>query len=180
MNSNDIQPTAIDFAYTDETLDPRIRLVPVQSDSSESDSDKENVQPDVPRTVSVSPHEEGEITHLTEKLAKMLLIYRKKLSCTIREVGTLLRKQEYDSTDVLLHLLGQLMNMIIRYTETFRVLAPLAPFMNDQIIKDQLQRLNESELLEKLIRDLLLSPIDRKSTRLNSSHLARSRMPSSA
>ena len=70
MNSNDIQPTAIDFAYTDETLDPRIRLVPVQSDSSESDSDKENVQPDVlhdtdspdvPRTASASPHKEGEI-----------------------------------------------------------------------------------------------------------------------
>ena len=31
--------------------------------------------------------------------------------------------------------------------------------MNDQIIKDQLQHLNESELLEKLIRDLLLLPI---------------------
>ena len=65
MNSNDTQQTAIDFAYTNETLDPRIRLVPVQSDSDESDSDKENVQPDVPRTVSVSSHEEGEITHLT-------------------------------------------------------------------------------------------------------------------
>ena len=61
MNSNDIQSTTIDFAYTNETLDPRIRLVPVQSDSSESDSDKENVQPDVP----TSPREEGEITHLT-------------------------------------------------------------------------------------------------------------------
>ena len=65
MNSNDTQSTTIDFAYTNETLDPRIRLIPVQSDSSESDSDKENIQPDVPRTVSVSPHEEGEITHLT-------------------------------------------------------------------------------------------------------------------
>ena len=47
MNSNDTQQTTIDFAYDNETLDPRIRLVPVQSDSSESDSDKENVQPDV-------------------------------------------------------------------------------------------------------------------------------------
>ena len=70
MNSNDTQPAAIDFAYTNETLDPRIRLIPVQSDSSESDSDKENIQPDVlhdaedpdvPRTASASPHEEGEI-----------------------------------------------------------------------------------------------------------------------
>ena len=70
MNNNDIQSTAIDFAYTNANLDPRIRLVPVQSDSSESDSDKENIQPNVlhdaedpnvPRTVSTSPHEEGEI-----------------------------------------------------------------------------------------------------------------------
>ena len=70
MNSNDTQQTT-DFAYVNETLDPRIRLIPVQSDSSESDSDKENVQPDnaadpdVPRTASASSHEEGEITHLT-------------------------------------------------------------------------------------------------------------------
>ena len=70
MNSNDTQQTTIDFAYDNETLDPRIRLVLVQSDSSESDSDKENVQPDilhdtadpdVPRTASASPTEEGEI-----------------------------------------------------------------------------------------------------------------------
>src|ERR1700684_1040272 len=94
-----------------------------------------------------------------EKLAKMLLIYRKELTKTIRHVGTILRKQEYDNTDALLHLLGRLTKTIIRYTETFRVVASLTPFMNDQIIKDQLQRLNESELLEKLIRDLLLSPI---------------------
>ena len=75
MNSNDIQPTAIDFAYDNETLDPRIRLVLVQSDSSESDSDKENVQPnttdpDVPRTASASSHEEGEITHLTRETSE--------------------------------------------------------------------------------------------------------------
>ena len=94
-----------------------------------------------------------------EKLARMLLIYRRDLIKTIQQLGTLLRKKEYDSTDVLLHLLGRLTDTIIRYTETFRVIAPLAPFMNDQIIKDQLQRSNESELLEKLIRDLLLSPI---------------------
>ena len=61
MNNNDPQYTTIDFTYTNETLDPRIRLVPVQSDSSESDSDKENVRPDVPRTAVASPHEEGEI-----------------------------------------------------------------------------------------------------------------------
>ena len=40
MNSNDTQPTATNFAYTNDTLHPQIRLVPVQSDSSESDSDK--------------------------------------------------------------------------------------------------------------------------------------------
>ena len=87
------------------------------------------------------------------------MIYRRDLTKTIRQVGTLLRKKEYESTDVLLHLLGQLTDTIIRYTETFRIIVLLTPFMNDQIIKDQLQRLNESELLEKLIRDLLLSPI---------------------
>ena len=70
MNSNDTQPTTNNFADNDETLDPQVRLVPVQSDSSESDSDKENVQPDVPRTVSVSSHEEGEITHLTGETSK--------------------------------------------------------------------------------------------------------------
>ena len=67
MNSNDTN--------TNETLDPRFRLVLVQSDSSESDSDKENVQPDaadpdVPRTASASSHEEGEITHLTGETSK--------------------------------------------------------------------------------------------------------------
>ena len=65
MNSNDTD--------TNETLDPRIRLVPVQSDSSESDSDKENVQPDVPRTVSVSSNEEGEVTHLTGETSENAL-----------------------------------------------------------------------------------------------------------
>ena len=76
MNSNDTQYTANDFAYTNETLDPQIRLIPVQSDSSESDSDKENVQPDnaadpdVPRTASASSHEEGEITHFTGEISK--------------------------------------------------------------------------------------------------------------
>ena len=43
----------------------------------------------------------------------MLLIYRKELTKTIRQVGTLLRKKEYDGTDVLLHLLGQLTDTII-------------------------------------------------------------------
>ena len=67
MNSDDTN--------VNETLDSRIRLVLVQSDSSESDSDKENVQPnatdpDVPRTASASPHEEGEITHLTGEISK--------------------------------------------------------------------------------------------------------------
>ena len=70
MNNNDIQSTAIDFAYTNANLDPRIRLVPVQSNSSESDSDKENIQPDVPRTVSTSPHEEGEIIQGTRETSK--------------------------------------------------------------------------------------------------------------
>ena len=70
MNSDDIQPTAVDFAYTNKTLDLRIRLIPVQSDSSKSDSNKENIQPNVhrdakdpnvPRTASASPYEQGEI-----------------------------------------------------------------------------------------------------------------------
>ena len=70
MNNNDTQHTTIDFTNTNETLNRRIRLIPVQSDSSESDSDKENIQPDVlhdakdpdvPRTASASPHKEGEI-----------------------------------------------------------------------------------------------------------------------
>ena len=88
-------------------------------------------------------------------------------------VQMLMWNQKYDSTDVLLHLLGQLTDAIVRYTETFRVIAPLAPFMNDLATKDRLQHSNESELLEKLIRDLLLSPtlwdiISRKITRTDS------------
>ena len=115
--------------------------------------------PTFPEQLQLPPTKKEKLSKEPEELAKMLLIYRKELTKTIWQVGTVLRKQEYDSTDVLLHLLGQLTNTIIRYTETFWVITLLAPFMNDQVIKDQLQHLNESELLEKLIRDLLLSPI---------------------
>ena len=54
-----------------------------------------------------------------EKLARELLIRRKELIDTIRQVKMTIRNQKYDSTDVLLHLLGQLTDAIIRYTEAF-------------------------------------------------------------
>src|SRR6202161_4994141 len=43
-----------------------------------------------------------------EKLVKELLIYRRELTNTITQVRRLFRNQTYESTDVLLHLLGQL------------------------------------------------------------------------
>src|ERR1700684_1655604 len=55
-----------------------------------------------------------------EKLAKELLIYRRELTNTITQVKRLIRNQKYESNAVLLHLLGQLMDAIIRYMETHR------------------------------------------------------------
>ena len=110
-----------------------------------------------------------------EKLARELLIRRKELIDTIRQVKMTIRNQKYDSTDVLLHLLGQLTDAIIRYTEAFWAIVPFAPFMNNPITKDMLLCSNKSELLEILIKDLLLSPqlwdiIWRKTIRTDSKH----------
>src|ERR1700684_693499 len=110
-----------------------------------------------------------------EKLAKELLIYKRELTDTITQVKRLIRNQTYESTDVLLHLLGQLTDAIIRYTETHRELAPFVPCMNCPITKDMFRLSNESELLEILVRDLLLSPelwdiVWRKTIKTDSKH----------
>ena len=48
-----------------------------------------------------------------EKLAKEILIKRRELMNTITQVKRLLWNRTYDSTNVLLHLLGQLTNEIM-------------------------------------------------------------------
>ena len=69
--------------------------------------------PTFPEQLQFPPMKKEKSPTSPEKLAKMLLIYRRDLTKTIRQVGTLLRKKEYDSTDILLHLLGQLTDTTI-------------------------------------------------------------------